>query len=242
MLKRALFLVAFLLTSSIFISEVEAGAVRDGFESWAGSPPLPEEWYIYDMSPIIEPNAIHQSTSAYRSSFALRLGGENTSEVGWDLNILLAHDPDVSGILPHTAYRPRFYAFGWNPWGNLTGGIVVQWLNSSYEIIVTDNLYLPSIGVSGYQFFGRMIRSPSSGVAYARLILAKESQGFINFDEVKFSLAGDLNCDGKVNIVDIAALASWCRRWDPELDLDMNGVLNIIDVAMVAIQFGLEDC
>jgi len=54
----------------------------------------------------------------------------------------------------------------------------------------------------------------------------------------------DVNEDGTVNIIDIAAVAAAFgsepgdERWNPMTDMDMNEIVNIIDIASVARDFG----
>jgi hypothetical protein len=57
---------------------------------------------------------------------------------------------------------------------------------------------------------------------------------------------GDINHDGKVNILDVtkAAIAynsaPGYTRWDPEADVDKNRWINIVDITKIAIKFGKE--
>lgn len=54
----------------------------------------------------------------------------------------------------------------------------------------------------------------------------------------------DLNGDGRIDIVDVAAVALTYRKlngepdYNPEADLDQNGVIDILDIAIVAAHFG----
>ncbi len=60
----------------------------------------------------------------------------------------------------------------------------------------------------------------------------------------RWSFQGDINRDGKVNIIDISMTAAAFGsdpthpRWNYKADVDRNGVLNIIDLALIAKQFG----
>ena len=61
---------------------------------------------------------------------------------------------------------------------------------------------------------------------------------------VKIKIYGDINGDGKVDIRDVATVASAFgsypghSRWNPEADLNLDGEVNIRDVAIVASNFG----
>jgi hypothetical protein len=56
-------------------------------------------------------------------------------------------------------------------------------------------------------------------------------------------LQGDVNVDGRVNILDIVQVAInygrvWCTLgWDPRADLNGNGTVNIVDIVTIAINF-----
>jgi hypothetical protein len=64
---------------------------------------------------------------------------------------------------------------------------------------------------------------------------------------IKTTILGDVNGDGKVNIVDISIVAKAFNsklgdeRWEPNADLDSNSVINIIDISKVAKEFGKTD-
>jgi len=57
-------------------------------------------------------------------------------------------------------------------------------------------------------------------------------------------IAGDLNCDMIVNVLDLAivALAYGCKpgdeNWNANADVNCDGVINVIDLAAVAIEYG----
>jgi parallel beta-helix repeat protein len=61
---------------------------------------------------------------------------------------------------------------------------------------------------------------------------------------IMIKMTGDVNCDKKVNIIDIAAAAkgfgsrSGEPRYDIKTDLDLNGIINIVDIAKIAKEFG----
>ncbi len=61
------------------------------------------------------------------------------------------------------------------------------------------------------------------------------------------TMLGDVNGDGRVNILDISIVAKAFQstpsdpRWEPNADLDNNGVINIIDITKVAKEFGKVD-
>jgi hypothetical protein len=64
---------------------------------------------------------------------------------------------------------------------------------------------------------------------------------------VKKTILGDVNGDGKVNILDISQAAKAFGstpadpRWEPNGDLDNNGVINIIDITKIAKEWGKTD-
>jgi hypothetical protein len=61
------------------------------------------------------------------------------------------------------------------------------------------------------------------------------------------AMLGDVNGDGKVNILDISKVAKAFNAregealWDPNVDLDNSGIINIIDITKVAKEFGKID-
>jgi hypothetical protein len=60
-------------------------------------------------------------------------------------------------------------------------------------------------------------------------------------------MVGDLNGDGRVNIVDVTIVAKAFQSrpgdpsWNPNADVDNSGIINIIDVTKVAKEFGKVD-
>jgi PKD repeat protein len=66
----------------------------------------------------------------------------------------------------------------------------------------------------------------------------------MNTSEIAITLFGDLNFDGKVNIVDITIVAKAFNSkpgdlsWNLIADLNNDGVVNILDVTLVAVQYG----
>ncbi|MFQ5999205.1 MAG: hypothetical protein ACE5J6_00370 [Candidatus Bathyarchaeia archaeon] len=60
-------------------------------------------------------------------------------------------------------------------------------------------------------------------------------------------LAGDVNLDGRVDIIDIVIVAIkftwvWSQLlWDPRADLDGDGAITIVDVVIAALNFGAVD-
>ena len=64
------------------------------------------------------------------------------------------------------------------------------------------------------------------------------------FGIIKISILGDIDGNGKVNILDVAmaAVAFGSKlgddNWNPNADMDENKTINIIDIAQVAVQFG----
>jgi len=90
----------------------------------------------------------------------------------------------------------------------------------------------------------------SEGVTHGNVTLALtgklyDDTPFKGDNIIKVSdLAGDLNCDGIVNIQDvlIAALAFGTMpgdpNWNPDADLDSNGIINILDLVIIGVNFG----
>jgi len=50
------------------------------------------------------------------------------------------------------------------------------------------------------------------------------------------SLRGDLNCEGKVNLVDFSIMAYWYKRQNPPSNIDLNGdgKINLVDFSIMA--------
>ena len=65
--------------------------------------------------------------------------------------------------------------------------------------------------------------------------------------KVIITIKGDVNGDGKVNILDIATVASLYNtypghpKWNPNADLDDNHKIDIIDIAKAAKNYGKTD-
>lgn len=57
-------------------------------------------------------------------------------------------------------------------------------------------------------------------------------------------LTGDINVDGRVNVMDIVLIGihfaqAWCQlSWDPRADINGDGIINIIDIVKLAINYG----
>jgi len=66
----------------------------------------------------------------------------------------------------------------------------------------------------------------------------------IAITEITHVATGDLNIDGKVNIIDVAITAKAFgsypghTRWNPIADLNKDGIIDITDISIVAKQFG----
>lgn len=81
--------------------------------------------------------------------------------------------------------------------------------------------------------------------AYAHPVLGEtpEDNLFIN-GIITVVHPGDVNCDGKVDIIDISKIAvafgskTGELRYNPNYDINCDGVISILDVAKVAINFG----
>jgi PKD repeat protein len=65
-----------------------------------------------------------------------------------------------------------------------------------------------------------------------------------NATMIAISLYGDLNADGRVNIVDVTIVAQaygstiGTPNWNPAADLNSDGTINILDLALVAREYG----
>jgi hypothetical protein len=61
---------------------------------------------------------------------------------------------------------------------------------------------------------------------------------------IPIAIQGDINADGKVNILDVSAAAvafgsgPQGKKWNPNADLNEDQVINIIDIAKIARNFG----
>jgi hypothetical protein len=61
---------------------------------------------------------------------------------------------------------------------------------------------------------------------------------------IRVSIKGDINADGKVNILDVAAAAKafgskpGSQNWNPNADLNEDRQINILDIAAIAREFG----
>jgi endoglucanase len=61
------------------------------------------------------------------------------------------------------------------------------------------------------------------------------------------TILGDLNGDGKVNIIDVTLVATAFQtrpgdpKWNPNADMDNSGLINIVDITKVAKEFGNVD-
>lgn len=64
---------------------------------------------------------------------------------------------------------------------------------------------------------------------------------------IKETILGDVNGDGKVNILDISLVAVSFRaepgdpKWNPNADINNDNIVNILDISNVAKEFGKED-
>jgi hypothetical protein len=69
------------------------------------------------------------------------------------------------------------------------------------------------------------------------------NNGF-DYGIVQIAIIGDIDADGRVNIVDVSktAVAFQTKRgdpkWNPNADLDENGTINIIDISAIAKEYG----
>jgi parallel beta-helix repeat protein len=83
----------------------------------------------------------------------------------------------------------------------------------------------------------------SPAVADGKVFIGSEDGNVFAFGGAR-TLASDLNGDGKVDILDIFAVARAFGskpgdpNWNQAADLDNNGVINILDIFLVALNFG----
>jgi parallel beta-helix repeat protein len=89
----------------------------------------------------------------------------------------------------------------------------------------------------------------SEGIMHGNVTLAitgKLYDGTIlhGSDVVRVRMPGDVNCDGRVDMIDIgiaaAAFGSYVGspRWNPLADMNEDGKVNMLDIAMIAQNFG----
>jgi hypothetical protein len=70
------------------------------------------------------------------------------------------------------------------------------------------------------------------------------SDNTLTYSTIRVSINGDINADGKVNILDITLAATAYGtnlghpKWNALADMDENGIINIIDITAIAKQYG----
>jgi len=85
----------------------------------------------------------------------------------------------------------------------------------------------------------------SKGIMYGNVTLTLTGQlydgtSFEGSDTVMIRMPGDVNCDGKVDIKDVASVAIRFGKSnpDPYYDMTEDGIIDIRDIAITAINFG----
>jgi len=85
----------------------------------------------------------------------------------------------------------------------------------------------------------------SKGIMYGNVTLTLTGQlyngtSFEGSDTIMVRMPGDVNCDGKVDIRDVALVAIRFGKSnpDPYYDMDEDGVIDIRDIAITAVNFG----
>ncbi|MGA9347495.1 MAG: hypothetical protein WBW48_01660 [Anaerolineae bacterium] len=169
----------------------------------------------------------------------------------------------------HAHLSPLNDAFSWissTPYGTESTGSYGQWLqteiwlmnmdgsdqrritffNDTEDVIVADNDWNPSAALRAGP---AATRNQQLAVT---MFMRDRNENHIKVIEFSHAgppctLAGDLDCDCDVDMVDIMLVAS---RWhategdldyDPLYDLDGNGVIDIVDIMLVAVHWG-ESC
>jgi hypothetical protein len=69
--------------------------------------------------------------------------------------------------------------------------------------------------------------------------VAQSGTAAVILEDTKGCKVGDVNCDGKVNLVDLSILLYWYKNPIPPASVDLNkdGVVNIVDFSILVYRW-----
>jgi len=120
-------------------------------------------------------------------------------------------------------------------------------LYADTTLINTQTVTLTSSSSEHVMFTWHTINSPLTSCTMKAEVITNEDidpADNILTETIPVSIKGDINADGKVNILDIsqAAIAFGSKlgepKWDSNPDLNEDQQINILDIATIAIEFG----
>jgi hypothetical protein len=107
-----------------------------------------------------------------------------------------------------------------------------------YRLSVNTGLLAPGSYVVRARASQGGVVSPDSKrisfiVTYGKTIIKKPG---IESDGTCYSLRGDINCDGRVNIIDFSIMKSWYRNRKPQprVDLNSDGAVDLADFSILS--------
>jgi hypothetical protein len=113
-------------------------------------------------------------------------------------------------------------------WYDMATGILVAAQGEYFDVVAM------LMGIEEVQIFGDDFFAPAKFVLESMIVVPVQH------------LLGDVNEDGKINIVDITLIAKAFNsstgdpRYKAECDFDHDGTINIVDITVAATQFGRE--
>ncbi|MEM9409550.1 MAG: dockerin type I domain-containing protein [Planctomycetota bacterium] len=124
-----------------------------------------------------------------------------------------------------------------------TGGGTFDSATASFSFLDSDRLEIQTITYTDdfdneWDFYGTTVNAPFGTRFLSILLTTTRNAGSLSdghFDEVSViaSLPGDMNCDGAIDLLDVAAFVEVLSAgtFTPKADINEDGVVDLLDVA-----------
>jgi len=99
--------------------------------------------------------------------------------------------------------------------------------------LITTNLNIGLYQITSRLFYNNQYSLLSLNVPF---IIGTNNQEKKQIEESCLTVRGDLNCDGRVNLIDFSIMIFWYKKINPKplVDLNNDGIVNLVDFSIMA--------